>query len=154
MKTLKSLLFAAILISTASLFSAEKTFTFPTVPGSDNKCRQWRDNCYEVVADGIRISTKKLFYNASVLPIGEAKKARITFKYRGKATRCGLFYYSRNSGLRGRELVYLPNCDKLKEFNGEFDLPTVIDKRRIVGIRLLFQTDTECVISDAAVTLL
>ena len=151
---LKSLLLAVVFISSAALFSAEKTFVLPTVPGSDKKCKMWRDGCYEVVADGIRISPKKLFYNASVLPIGKAQKAKITFKYRGKATRCGLIYYSRNSGLRGQELVYLPNCDKLKEFNGEFDLPPVIDKRRIVGIRLVFQTEKECVISDAAVTLL
>ena len=151
---LKSLLLAAVLISTVSLFSAEKTFALPTVPGSDKKCSMWRNGRYEVVAEGIRISPKKLFYNASVLPIGEAKKAKITFKYRGKATRCGLIYYSRNSGLRGQELVYLPNGDKLKEFNGEFALPSVIDKRRIVGIRLVFHTEKECVISDAAVTLL
>ena len=154
MKTFKTLSLAAVLFSLVSLIAAEKTFSLPTVPGTDKKCRMWKDDRYKTVADGIALLPNKLCYNASVLPVAGAQKVRVSFKYKGKSTRCGLFFYSHNSGLRKRELVYLPNCDKMKEFQGEFDIPPVIDKRKIVGIRLVFQTDKQGTVSDASVTLL
>ena len=149
----KILLIFSVFLFGVSLFAGGKKFDLPTVPGADNKCSQWKEGRYTVVSDGLELRKNRLCYNASVLPVNGAGKALLRFKYRGKATQCGLFYYSKNSGLRGRELVYLPNCEKMREFNGEFTIPQVIDKRKILGIRLVFLTTGQGVFSDSSVTL-
>ena len=127
-------------------------FELPTIPGSDNLCSSWKEKRYKVVKSGIALLKNTLCYNASVLPLNGARKVRVKFKYQGKSTECGLFFYSHNSGYRGRELVYLPNCDQMREFNGEFEIPPVIDKKKILGIRIVFRTRNNGIVSDVSVT--
>ena len=146
MKNLKKILSVFVVLSCLCVFSAERKFVLPTRPGTDNQCRLWKDGRYKVVSDGISLPGNKLCYNASVLPLNGAKHAYLSFKYRGKDTRCGLFYYSKNSGLLGRDLVYLPNTETLRKFDGKFAIPPTVKNRQVVGVRLVFLTGKQGVV--------
>lgn len=153
MKYFKIFLFVLAVSGCVSIYSAERKFILPTRPEADKQCRMWKDGRYKVVADGIELPKNKLCYNASVLPLKGAQTAYLSFKYRGKDTRCGLFYYSQNSGLLARELVYLPNSESLRQFNGKFEIPATVKNRKVAGIRLVFITGVHGVVSDSEVTL-
>ena len=153
MKSLKIFLSVFVVLSCLSVFSAERKFVLPTRPDADNQCSKWKEGRYKVVPDGIALPKNKLCYNASVLPLNGAKNAYLSFKYRGKDTRCGLFFYSKNSGLLSRDLVYLPNSETLRKFDGKFAIPPTVNNRPVVGIRLVFLTGKQGVIADTEVSL-
>ncbi|MBQ7207465.1 MAG: hypothetical protein IJS01_06660 [Lentisphaeria bacterium] len=148
-----SVIFAVILIfSVTSAFAAPREFAFSTAPGTDGLCSAWAKGRYAVDPQGIRLDKNKYCYNASVIPLRGVKNVRISFKYQGTGTECGLFIYS-GTGLRGRDLHYLPNTKKLREFTGDFPIPDVVDKKRPTGIRIVFRTTGNALISDVKLLL-
>ena len=149
----RSVIFAVISIfSVISAFAAPREFAFSTAPGADGLCTAWAKGRYAVAPQGIRLDKNKYCYNASVIPLRGAKKVQVSFKYQGTATECGLFIYS-GTGLRGRDLHYLPNTENLREFTGDFPIPDIVDKRRPTGIRIVFRTTGSGLISNVKLLL-
>jgi len=147
-----AVIFAVISIfSVISVSAAPREFTFSTVPGPDGTCGDWAKGRYTAAPRGIRLDKNKYCFNASVIPLQGAKKVQISFKYQGTATECGLFIYS-GTGLRGRDLHYLPNAETLREFTGDFPIPDTVDKRRPTGVRIVFRTTGKALISDVKLT--
>ena len=152
MKTHSVILAVISIFSVISASAAPREFVFSTAPGVDGLCAAWAKGRYAVDPDGIRLDKNKYCFNASVIPLKGAKNVRISFKYQGTGTECGLFIYS-GTGLRGRDLHYLPNTKKLREFTGDFPIPDVVDKRRPTGIRIVFRTTGSALISDVKLLL-
>ena len=151
---------AAVLIfgSFGSLPAAEKPprtrWDFSTQADENGKSRDWPDKRCKIQPDGIGLIRGTFCYNRSVIPLFGKRKAVVKFRYRGKNTQCGLFFYGKKSALCGRELAYLPNSPELREFTGEFPIPAVSDRKPVIGIRLVFLTSGEGTVSDVSLTLL
>ena len=151
---------AAVLIfgSFGSLPAAEKPprtrWDFSTRADENGKSRDWPDNRCKIQPDGIGLNRGTFCYNRSVIPLFGKRKAVVKFRYRGKNTQCGLFFYGKKNSLCGRELAYLPNSPELREFTGEFPIPAVSDQKPVIGIRLVFLTSGEGTVSDVSLTLL
>ncbi|MBQ9502763.1 MAG: hypothetical protein IJU70_11445 [Lentisphaeria bacterium] len=149
---IRPVIFAVISIfSVISASAAPREFAFSTVPGPDGLCGDWAKGRYAADWQGIRLDRNKYCFNASVIPLQGAKKVRISFKYQGTGTECGLFIYS-GTGLRGRDLHYLPNAETLREFTGDFPIPDVVGKKRPTGVRIVFRTTGKALLSDVKLT--
>ena len=151
---------AAVLIfgSFGSLPAAEKPprtrWDFSTQADENGKSRDWPDKRCKIQPDGIGLIRGTFCYNRSVIPLFGKRRAVVKFRYRGKNTQCGLFFYGKKSALCGRDLAYLPNSPELREFTGEFPIPAVSDRKPVIGIRLVFLTSGEGSVSDVSLTLL
>ena len=91
MKTHSVILAVISIFSVISASAAPREFVFSTAPGVDGLCAAWAKGRYAVDPQGIRLDKNKYCYNASVIPLQGAKNVRISFKYQGTGTECGLF---------------------------------------------------------------
>lgn len=148
---------AAVMIF-GSLPAAEKSsrthWDFSTRADENGKSRDWPEKRCKIQPEGIGLIRGTFCYNPSVIPLFGKRNAVVKFRYRGKNTQCGLFFYGKKNALCGRDLVYLPNSPELREFTGEFPIPAVSDRKSVIGIRLVFLTSGEGTVSDVSLTLL
>ena len=127
---------------------------FSTSADENGKSRDWPDKRCKIQPDGIGLIRGTFCYNLSVIPLFGKRKAVVKFRYRGKNTQCGLFFYGKKSALCGRDLAYLPNSPELREFTGEFPIPAFSDRKAVIGIRLVFVTSGEGTVSEVSLTLM